>query len=50
MEKIFQIYLSYSKSLYIVFWYEMAQAAMLDKIIYSWKEINQMRETFWELR
>ncbi len=50
MEKISQIRLSWSRSLYVVLLYGVAQAAILDKIIYGWKEMNQMKEVFGEVR
>ncbi len=50
MEKISQIRLSWSRSLYLVLLYRVAQAAMLDKIIYGWEEMNQMKEVLGEVR
>ena len=44
MEKILWIHLSWSKSLYVVFLCEVAQVTGLDKIIYGWEEMNQMKK------
>lgn len=50
IKKISQIRLSYSRSLYIVFLYGIAKVAMLDKIIYSWEEMNLIKKVVVEIR
>ena len=40
MEKILRICLIWSRSLYIVLLYGVAQVAIFDKILYGWKEMN----------
>ena len=37
-------------SLYVVFLYGIAQAAVFEKIIYGWEEMNYMKKVFTEVR
>ena len=50
MKKILQIRPSGLKNLYVLLLCGVAQTAMIDKIIYGFKEINQMEEFFNEVR
>lgn len=50
MEKILQKRLTWLRSLYTVFLCEVAQIAMLNKMIYGFDEINQIIEVFREVR
>ncbi len=50
MEKILQIRLNWSRSLYVIFLCKLAQVAMLNKIIYGWEEMNQMKEVLSKIR
>lgn len=50
IEKILQIYLSWLKSLYIILLYGVSQAAMLNKIIYDWQDMNQIKKVLIEVR
>ena len=42
--KILRIHLSWLRSLYVILLCGVAQAAILDKIIYSWEKMNQIKE------
>lgn len=50
IEKILQVHLNLLKSLYVFLLSEMAPAIMLDKMIYSRKEINEVKKIFKKVR